>query len=147
MLRTLKTLGIIALALTAFALTGCDSETPLALISDEPVLDTAPPTTPTGLAAAGIDHSVKVAWDANVVDDDFFGFMIYRVVWGVQYPMLTLPTRETHWIDDHPVTVACTYVVTALDQAGNESAWAAVNFLGDSQEMPNRQEFSNPGEF
>jgi hypothetical protein len=141
MSRTLKTLGIIVLALVTMLLAGCESESPLGpTTSSEPVIDTAPPAAPTGLAVSGTGNTVKVAWDANVVDEDFFGFMVYRVVWGVQYPMLDLPTRETHWIDDHPVNLACTYLVTALDIAGNESAWAAINFVGEWDDTRIRQQ-------
>ncbi len=132
MTNALKIFGLLALTLATLALTGCESESPMAsIIPTEPTVDTAPPTIPTGLSAASADQLVKVSWDANVLDTDFSGFMVYRVVWGTRYPMLNLPQQDNNWIDDHPVNVACTYLVTALDEAGNESGWAAVNFLGD----------------
>ncbi len=132
MKRTIKALTLMTLALAALTMTGCGSDNPLdpVPVSSEPIIDTAPPAVPTGLAAAPNAQSVKVTWDANVLDSDFVGFMVYRVVWGNQYPMLNLPMTDNLWIDDHPVDVACTYAVTALDSHGNESAWAAVNFLG-----------------
>ncbi len=132
MKRMIKALVLMTLALAALTMAGCESDSPLAPapITSEPVLDTAPPAVPTGLAAAPNQRTVKVTWDANVLDEDFEGFMVYRVVWGNWSPMLDLPQMDNLWIDDHPVDVACTYAVTALDSRGNESAWAAVNFLG-----------------
>lgn len=132
MKRTIKTLALMTLIMTALMMTGCGSDNPLdpVPVSSEPIIDTAPPAVPTNLAAAANDQSVKVTWDANVLDADLVGFMVYRVVWGTKYPMLDLPMTDNLWIDDSPVNVACTYAVTALDSHGNESAWAAVNFLG-----------------
>ncbi len=136
MKSTLKMFALIALIIPALVLTGCDSDDALApvVVLEAPVLDTAPPTIPTGLAAATANNNVKVTWDANVVDEDFHGFMVYRIVWGNHYPMLDLPIQENLWVDDHPVNVACTYVVTAMDKVGNESAWAAVNYFGQEDE-------------
>lgn len=142
MKQTLKIFGLITLTLAFLAMTGCESESPLAVnIPAEPVIDTAPPAIPTGLSAAAAGQLVKVSWDANVLDEDFSGFMVYRVVWGTHFPMLNLPQAGTQWVDDHPVNVACTYVVTALDESGNESAWAAVNFLGFEDEPELRLDF------
>jgi len=134
MKSTMKIFTLFAIIISALAFTGCESDNALAPVIDTPiVLDTAPPTVPTGLSAAAAENeNVKISWDANVLDEDFHGFMVYRVVWGNHFPMLTLPTQDTMWIDDHPVNVACTYVVTALDESGNESAWAAVNFYGQA---------------
>lgn len=135
---TIKTFTLFAIIVSTLAFTGCESDNILAPVADSPiVLDTAPPTVPTGLAAAPAkNENVKVSWDANVLDEDFHGFMVYRVIWGDHFPMLTLPTQENIWIDDHPVNIACTYVVTALDESGNESAWAAVNYYGQ-EDRPN----------
>ena len=142
MIRSLKIFGLFTLTLAALAMIGCGSDSPLdALAVATPVIDTAPPAIPTGLSAAATGQSVKVSWDTNVLDEDLSGFMVYRVVWGTRFPMLDLPQLESQWIDDHPVNVACTYVVTALDQSGNESAWAAVNFLGLEEEPQMRLEF------
>ncbi len=132
---TLKMFALFAMIIGALVLTGCESDNALApVVVPETVADTAPPAAPTGLAASTSNDNVKVTWDANVVDEDFHGFMVYRVVWGDHYPMLDLPTQDTIWIDDHPVNVACTYLVTALDETGNESAWAAVNYYGPEDE-------------
>ena len=132
---TLKMFALFAMIIGALILTGCESDDALApVVAPGTVADTAPPAAPTGLAASTSSGNVKVTWDANFVDEDFHGFMVYRVVWGDHYPMLDLPTQDTIWIDDHPVDVACTYVVTALDETGNESAWAAVNYYGPEDE-------------
>ncbi len=130
MIHVIKVFFLFTLILGALALSGCESESPLIPATPERSMDTAPPAIVTGLSAVGTEALVKVSWDANVLDEDFHGFMVYRVVWGSPFPMLDLPQQNNQWIDDHPVNVACTYVVTALDHAGNESAWAAVNFLG-----------------
>jgi len=143
MTNSVKVFGLITLTLAAMTLTGCDTASPLAPAPTAPqqVIDTAPPSIPTGLSAAATDYAVKISWDDNVVDADLHGFMVYRVVWGTRFPMLDLPQQETEWIDDHPVNVACTYVVTSLDESGNESAWAAVNFLGMQNDSRMRLDF------
>ncbi len=133
---TLKVTALFVILIAGVALTGCESDTLTGPVAGAPVLDTAPPTAPTGLVATSADRNVKVSWDANVTDSDFAGFMVYRVVWGNSYPMLSLPIQDNLWIDDHPVNVACTYLVTALDARGNESATTAVNFLGEGGDEP-----------
>ena len=137
MTNPIKTLTLITLIAATVALTGCSEESTL-LAPQQAVVETAPPAVPTGLAAAPARQNVQLMWDANVLDEDFAGFMIYRVVWGNSYPMLTLPTQSTIWVDTHPVDVACTYAVAALDRAGNESAWAAINYVAEP-DMPDLQ--------
>lgn len=142
MTRSFKISVLVVLTLAALALTGCETENPFdSTTKAEPVIDTAPPAIVTGLSASAADFSVKVSWDANVLDADLYGFMVYRVVWGTPYPMLALPQLENQWIDEAPVSMACTYIVTALDRTGNESARAAVNFLNADEELPDRVEF------
>ncbi|PID81826.1 hypothetical protein CSB20_00985 [bacterium DOLZORAL124_64_63] len=131
MLNAIKILTLVALITASMSLTGCGKES--TLLAPETTLDTAPPAVPTGLAAAPGRQNVKLVWDANVLDEDFAGFMIYRVLWGTPYPMLTTPTRNTTWVDTNPVNVACTYAVTALDWTGNESAWAAVGYVAETE--------------
>lgn len=126
-----STLISIIVILTVLALAGCSDDASLVAPAETPVIDTAPPAVPTGVAAAASGVNVKLSWDPNVVDEDFAGFMVYRVVWGTEYPMLDLPISDTSWFDTHPVDVACTYAVTALDEKGNESAWASVNFQAE----------------
>ena len=144
MTNSLKTFGLMTLILAAMTMTGCGTDSPLspaAPAAPQESIDTAPPAIPTGLSAAAVENLVKLSWDANVLDTDFHGFMVYRVVWGISFPMLNLPQKENLWIDDHPVNVACTYVVTALDESGNESAWSAINFLGIEDEPELRLDF------
>lgn len=128
---------LLGLTLQSLILVGCSDDNTVVQPSAN-AIDTAPPSVPTGLTAAltkpqahphAMTH-VKVGWDPNVVDDDFAGFMVYRIVWGERHAMLDLPIRDSFWVDTHPVDVACTYAVTSFDQSGNESAWVAVNFLG-----------------
>ncbi len=132
MKSTMKAITLVTIIISSLTMIGCEADNVLAPASSAVVvIDTAPPATPTGLAAMATENNhVKLAWDANVTDADLHGFMVYRVIWGDHYPMLTLPIQENTWVDDNPVNIACTYVVTALDGSGNESAWAAINYFG-----------------
>lgn len=129
--------ALLSLALLGLALTGCGSDPASPVAETSPVVDTAPPAVPVGLAAAPVNMDVKVTWQPNTTDTDFAGFMVYRIAFGQAWPMLDAPSTETFFLDDSPLRCSCSYAVTALDQNGNESAWVEVSYQG-SPDQPGR---------
>jgi len=93
------------------------------------IVDTAPPAVPTNLNASNHQAWVKIAWDANTVDSDFFGFNVYRHVFGGSYLITESPLQDSYFIDYYPLRKGCVYAVTAIDESGNESAWAEFDFV------------------
>ncbi len=108
--------------LVAFAACGCsDSE------KAPTTLDLAPPAVPTDLAAVYTSDVVKVSWAPNVEDADFAGFKLTRLNNNYEFPLIDTPTNVTHYIDDNAnMSGTYHYRVTAVDLAGNESAFAGV---------------------
>ncbi|MBU8871191.1 MAG: hypothetical protein KOO60_10055 [Gemmatimonadales bacterium] len=124
-----------AMALAILALVGCgnDSGNPVAPVFEEEtaevvVVDTAPPAVPTGLAAASSTTVLKLAWDPNVVDLDFQGFLVYRLAFENSYLLTPAPIGENYFVDQQPLGISCGYAISAIDEAGNESAWLEVRY-------------------
>ena len=85
-------------------------------------VDLVPPAAPAGLAAAEGDGRVDLAWDTV---DGAAGYTIYRsAVSGGGYARLNdAPLMSTTYADETAVNGRLAYyVVTAVDEAGNESA-------------------------
>ncbi|MFW7413411.1 PQQ-dependent sugar dehydrogenase [Demequina sp. SO4-18] len=100
------------------------SATPQAPAPPEP--DTTPPAAPTGLDAAADDGTVALTWD-DQAEPDLAGYRIYRSeTTGTIDPATDTPiaTVATPGYVDDTVTndVEYFYVVTAIDDADNESA-------------------------
>jgi FlgD Ig-like domain len=88
------------------------------------LLDTAPPATPSGLAAGVEPNGVRVRWNANT-EPDLAGYHVYRAatssgpfnridgatVTGVEFVDTSAPDSASLW-----------YAVSAVDATGNESA-------------------------
>lgn len=110
----------VAVACLAVAAGGCSSG------SSSTTPDTAPPAVPTDLSATYASGVVKVAWSPNLLDADFDGFKIYRRVGQDQVPLVSNPTSVTYYVDQNPSPGYIEYLVTAVDQVGNESAYATV---------------------
>jgi len=108
--------------LVALAACGCsDSE------KAPTVLDLAPPAVPTDLAAVYTSNVVKVSWAPNVEDADFAGFKLTRVTNNHELSLIDTPTNITHYIDASAnISGTYHYRVSAVDLAGNESAFADV---------------------
>lgn len=138
--QTSRRYGWFILAVALMALAGCsgDSTSPTSPDDTRAAVDTAPPAVPTGLSAAAIDAQVKVAWLPNTTDPDVAGYLVYRVAFDQVWPLLSAPTLDTYFFDESPLTRPCKYAVTAIDEAGNESAWMQVHFQG----VPDRPELS-----
>ena len=71
---TLATIGIVAL------LGGCGSDDDSSSDPVAPVIDTAPPALPGGVAVdyAADQQVINLTWDANVTDADLAGYIISR---------------------------------------------------------------------
>jgi hypothetical protein len=119
---------IMALALPALFLTGCDSD-------DDPIIvDTAPPAVPTGVFSVTGDGVVSVYWN-DITLDDLIGYDVYRhdgddPVYGEYVYLGTVAWDEQltddymfHYFDDFDVVNGETYyyAVLSYDDSGNES--------------------------
>ena len=127
--RIPKTIFVLCLPLLIVA-AGCGSDTVTppapSVISVGP--DLAPPTAPVGLAAVGALGHVKLAWRANTIDADLVGYCVYRESFGVTRLLAEVDATTIRWIDHNPQVGTYRYAVTAVDEAGNESAWTSVFF-------------------
>jgi len=92
------------------------------------LLDTAPPSTPTGASAAiegGVN--VRVRWSANS-EPDLAGYLVYRALaaGGALTRLTSSPIAATDYLDaPAPDTLSAWYAVSAVDASGNESAQSA----------------------
>ena len=117
-----------------YAVTAIDLEntSPYSEISATPVADIIPPANPIGLIATADDSTVSLNWDDNG-EPDLFSYRVYRSENQGSYgttPQATILTSSS--IDpsnyvDITVTNDITYyyVVTAVDDKGNESGYSA----------------------
>lgn len=125
-------LTIMALIMTSglILITGCgsDSDTPTTPTTVT-MVDTAPPSVPTNLNVSSLEHWVKVAWDSNTADSDFMGFNVYRQAFGGSFLVTETPLQNSTFIDYFPLSNGCIYAVTAIDETGNESAWALIDYV------------------
>ncbi len=86
-----------------------------------------PPARPTGLTAVPGVGRVFLTWDENR-ERDIAGYRVYRSTKsGRNYILLTekLLTRTTYSDETVENGVTYFYVITAVDQSGNESGWSA----------------------
>jgi len=117
--------SFIILALAALTAGGCSSDSS----STPTAIDTAPPEIPTGLEIAATGTVVHVAWAANTTDADFAGFVVDRTVNGVTVALVESPQRMTEITDNEAPYGLNIYAVSAVDQNGNESAFATVEIM------------------
>jgi fibronectin type 3 domain-containing protein len=109
---------------------GCsgDATSPVAPAPQAALVDSAPPASPVGLAAAGAGRVVKLAWRPNTTDPDLAAYRIYRESFGVTRQLGEVGPDRTGWVDARPPHGSYRYAVTAVDAAGNESAWVQVGY-------------------
>lgn len=93
------------------------------------LLDTAPPATPAGLAAVNeAPAGVRVQWNDNA-EADLAGYRVYRGVAAAgPFALISgasLVTASEYVDASHPDSAALWYQVSAVDDAGNESARTA----------------------
>lgn len=117
-------LTLLIILIICLTLIGCsDSDD---TVTNPPVIDTAPPAVPTGLATSNGDNVVKLSWDPNVTDSDFLGFNVYRLNSEQSWDLTATPISSSSYIDCNPLDGQCLYRVTSVDLTGNESAWAQI---------------------
>lgn len=127
---TRRRLQIVITCLLALVLAACGSDDAAAPVAPPtPVVDTAPPAAPTHLVSSAAGRDVKIAWQPNVSDPGFLGFRITRTGAGQTVVLVNEPVDIDRYVDDHPFEGVAIYAVTAMDQAGNESA--AVQVIHD----------------
>jgi len=107
---------------------GCSDDT--TSIVDPPVVvveDTAPPAVPANLGAEFYDGEITLSWDQNTTDSDLAGFIVSRDNYGVVTSLVSTPTILQS-IDDSPAMGLNIYQVYSVDQVGNASAVATVEY-------------------
>jgi len=85
-------------------------------------LDTFPPAVPAGLRAAASPNSIELAWDRNS-ESDLAGYRIYRAEGSGGFNKIAEGSQIPNYSDraiEHGKSYR--YAVSAVDQAGNESA-------------------------
>lgn len=125
--------NLFPLLATLFALVmvvGCSSS------STAPTsVDTAPPAMPTGLTAEPAADGVVISWDPNTTDADLAGFIVERTVRGSELMLIEEPTDVTECVDPAPIAgYENIYSVSAVDLAGNLSAYATITVTLPSDE-------------
>ena len=110
-----KLLPVVAVALL-FVIASCGSESTMTAV------DTVPPVAPVGVMVEDAANQVKVSWASNA-EPDLAGYNVYSSgqedgPWNkVNEDLLLCP-----WCYDSPVTMEITYyMITAVDESGNES--------------------------
>lgn len=87
-----------------------------------PAVDTAAPSTPTGVTASGISTSqIKLGWTAATDNVGVTGYRIYRNGSSTALATVAAPTL-TYTDSGLAAATDYTYTITALDAAGNESS-------------------------
>ena len=83
--------------------------------------DLLPPPVPANLNTLSEDRAVRLVWDA-VEAGDLKGYLVYRESAGARTRLTASPITETNFRDATvPVGAEVTYLVTTVDQSGNES--------------------------
>jgi hypothetical protein len=85
-------------------------------------VDKFPPAVPSGLSPSAATNSIELVWERNT-ETDLAGYRIYRAVAGGAFEKLADVSQIPSYSDrnvEHGKTYR--YAISALDQAGNESA-------------------------
>jgi pectin methylesterase-like acyl-CoA thioesterase len=127
-----------AATLTKFTyLAGADGWNPT---GQTPPADTTAPAAPAGLSADAGDSSVALTWTAGT-ESDLAGYLVYRSAGGTATAtaadrLTATPVTTPAWTDRTAANgTAYTYVVTAVDKAGNQSV-ASVSVAGTPVGVP-----------
>ena len=116
--------------------------------------DADPPLPPLGVRCELRDGAVLVFWNSNT-EPDLVGYFVYRarasgddVGWSRAVRLTDDPVPDTHFLDfGVEPGESYSYAVTALDEAGNESAFsqsAAVSVPGDEPAVLALSAYPNP---
>ncbi|MDQ7779968.1 MAG: fibronectin type III domain-containing protein, partial [Planctomycetota bacterium] len=96
-------------------------------VSATPTTDTTAPLPPTGIAATPSNQRVKVGWLPNS-EPDLAGYNVYysSSPWILANTSLIPPTTTQFTVTHLTNGVTYSFVVTAVDTAGNESEYSAI---------------------
>ena len=84
-------------------------------------LDTFPPATPTGASAIAGTASIELNWERNT-ESDFKNYRIFRAAGSGNFEKIADAVEAPAFSDRAIVSgTAYRYIITAVDQAGNES--------------------------
>jgi hypothetical protein len=88
--------------------------------------DTFPPKAPTGLQAIASEAAVNLIWDGNT-ETDLAGYIVLRAIAPAAdvVPVTPSPIEQPTFTDTVPSGAQVTYVVQAVDKAGNVSPRSA----------------------
>ncbi len=122
--KKIATLGLIALVSIAFM--GCsDDSNPV--VAPTTAVDTAPPAVPWDLEAALNGDSAVVTWAMNTSDSDLAGFLVQKAHYDDAIVTLVgTPALVTSFVDNNVLPGINEYRVLAVDESGNESAYATI---------------------
>ncbi len=125
--KTIVTIGLITLVSLAFM--GCsDDSNPV--VTPTQAVDTAPPAIPSNLESQYDDGSALISWDANTTDSDLAGFLIQKTHYEDNVVTLVgVPTLATSITDNNVQVGISVYHVLAVDDSGNESAFATIQVV------------------
>jgi hypothetical protein len=103
---------------------GVESDAPPAVCKT--LVDTFPPSAPKGAAGIASEGSITLIWEPNP-EKDLDGYIVLRAAAPSEdlQPVTPAPIRETSFKDNVQSGVQYTYVVKAVDGAGNASAPSA----------------------
>jgi uncharacterized protein YkwD len=88
--------------------------------------DMVPPLSPTNVRSYSGEGSIQISWSSST-ESDLAGYTIYRRISEADYegPYSSVSASSASYIDtDVEVGVPYSYVVTAVDSSGNESAFS-----------------------
>ncbi|MFZ1948008.1 MAG: hypothetical protein WAW06_10725 [bacterium] len=113
--------AVLGLTTVLVLFVGCSQDNPTT-----PAVDTVAPNPPVGIA---VEHQggdlVRVSWDQNA-EADLAGYLIYRSSGDAELAQATARVLACPWYYDHVPVMgqAVCFRVTAVDEAGNESAFS-----------------------
>jgi len=110
---------LVALIFAAAAFTGCGSSS-----SPSAPVDTVAPAAILDIQAQVVQGAIEVSWSAGS-ESDLAGYRVYRSVNGTAATLMGFTANTTYVDNDVNARSGYRYEVTAVDQAGNESARSA----------------------
>lgn len=132
-IKTIVTLALIT-ALSIVSIGCSDTTDPVTVVDPPVVIDTAPPAVPANLDSDYADGQLTISWDANTTDSDLAGFVLRRDNYGVITELVASPAILQSF-QDSPAVGLNIYEIYSVDQVGNESAIASIEYRVDGQRI------------
>lgn len=125
--KMIATLGMIVLVSVAFM--GCSDDSNPTATPATPV-DTAPPAVPSDLSADFNGSVAVISWAANTTDSDLAGYLVQKSHYDdAVVTLVGVPSMVTSIQDDNVQAGLSEYHILAVDEAGNESAYATIQVV------------------